>query len=117
MATKEATGLFDTALDQLGPHSRIIGPTGVESSYSYGRGGDIDELRIYDRMLSDENIAGLSKNQIPQNIPPLVRTIATGAASAEAAAPIMPAEGRYDSGSGHATNWQQEVDQVWLEPS
>ncbi len=66
MATKEATGLFDTALDQFGPHSRIIGPTGVESSYSYDRGGDIDELRIYDRMLSDDNIAGLAKNQIPQ---------------------------------------------------
>ena len=54
MATKEATGLFDTALDQFGPHSRIIGPTGVESSYSYARGGDLDELRIYDRMLSDD---------------------------------------------------------------
>ena len=73
VATKEATGLFDTALDQFGPHSRIIGPTGVESSYSYDRGGDIDELRIYDRMLSDDNIAGLAKNQIPQDIPPLVR--------------------------------------------
>src|SRR5512146_1212087 len=54
MATKRATGLFDPALDQFGPHSRLIAPTGVESSYSYDRAGDIDELRIYDRMLSDE---------------------------------------------------------------
>ena len=45
--------MFDAALDQFGPHSRIIGPTGVESSYSYDRGGDLDELRIYDRALSD----------------------------------------------------------------
>ena len=110
MATQEATGLFDTALDQFGPHSRVIGPTGVESSYSYDRGGDIDELRIYDRMLSDDNIAGLAKNQIPQEIPPLVRTVAAGAPPAEAAAPVLPAEAGKDSGSGHATNWQQEWD-------
>ena len=41
----------------------LIGPTGVESSYSYGRGGDIDELRIYDRMLSDDNIASACKER------------------------------------------------------
>jgi hypothetical protein len=108
MATKEATGLFDTALDQFGPHSRIIGPTGVESSYSYGRGGDIDELRIYDRMLSDENIAGLKKNQIPQNIPAVDRKVAEGTVPIEQAAAIVPSEGRFDSGSGHPTDWQQE---------
>jgi hypothetical protein len=38
-AEKPATGMFDAALDQFGPHSRIIGPTGVESSYNYDRGG------------------------------------------------------------------------------
>ncbi len=108
MAAKEATGLFDTALDQFGPHSRIIGPTGVESSYSYDRGGDIDELRIYDRALSDDNIAGLAQNQIPQNIPALDRTVAAGPSPNKPAAPVVPAEGRYDSGSGHATDWQQE---------
>jgi len=68
---KAATGMFDAALDQFGPHSRIIGPTGVESSYNYDRGGDIDELRIYDRMLSDDNIAALVKNETPQSIPPI----------------------------------------------
>ncbi|MGO8758204.1 MAG: LamG-like jellyroll fold domain-containing protein [Terracidiphilus sp.] len=108
VAAKEATGLFDTGLDQFGPHSRVIGPTGVESSYSYDRGGDIDELRIYDRMLSDDNIAGLAKNLIPQQIPSVDRKVAVGAAPPEAAAPIVPAVGRFDSGSGHATGWQQE---------
>ena len=108
MATKEATGLFDTALDQFGPHSRVIGPTGVENSYSYDRGGDIDELRIYDRMLSDENIAGLAKNQIPQNIPSVDRKVAAGPSPIEPAAAIVPSQGRFDSGSGHATDWQQE---------
>jgi hypothetical protein len=110
MATKEATGLFDTGLDQFGPHSRIIAPTGVESSYSYDRGGDIDELRIYDRMLSDDNIAGLAKNQIPQSIPTIASSVAAGAAASPIGpgAPVLPAQGRFDSGSGHASNSQSE---------
>ncbi len=66
--TKAATGVFDAALDQFGPHSRIIAPTGVESSYNYDRGGDVDELRIYDRALSDENIGSLAKNETPPSI-------------------------------------------------
>jgi hypothetical protein len=110
VATKTATGLFDTNLDQFGPHSRIIAPTGVENSYSYDRGGDIDELRIYDRPLSDDNIAGLAKNEIPQTVPVVGRAVATGASASPSGpgAPVVPAEGRFDSGSGHATDWQSE---------
>ena len=70
---KAATGKFDAALDQFGPHSRIIAPTGVESSYNYDRGGDIDELRIYDRALSEGNISTLAKGDTPQQIPSLTR--------------------------------------------
>jgi hypothetical protein len=80
--TAAATGRFDTGLDQFGPHSRIISPQGVESSYNYDRGGDIDELRIYDRMLSDDNIAGLAKNEVPQNIPALTRSVVMAATPA-----------------------------------
>lgn len=69
MAEKVATGPFDAALDQFGPHSRIIAPTGVESSYNYDRGGDIDELRVYDRALSAGNIAELAKGDAPRDIP------------------------------------------------
>jgi hypothetical protein len=76
VAEKAATGMFDTGLDQFGPHSRIIGPTGVESSYSYDRGGDLDELRIYDRALSDDNVTSLAKNETPQNIPNVTRSLA-----------------------------------------
>jgi hypothetical protein len=68
-ATAKATGQFDTALDQFGPHSRVIAPDGVEQSYNYDRGGDLDELRIYDRALSDENIATLAKNETPSDLP------------------------------------------------
>ncbi len=78
---KAATGLFDAGLDQFGPHSRIIGPTGVESSYNFDRGGDIDELRIYDRALSDDNVAALAKGETPQTIPPLARTLPASASN------------------------------------
>jgi hypothetical protein len=81
--TKAATGVFDAALDQFGPHSRIIGPTGVEASYNYDRGGDVDELRIYDRMLSDENVAGLAKLETPREIPVVARTFASKATQDE----------------------------------
>ena len=104
MATKAPTGLFDTALDQFGPHSRIIAPTGVEASYSYDRGGDIDELRIYDRMLSDDNMQLLAKNEIPRSIPAVERTVAAGAAGS----PTTPAPPPETYASGHAENWQTE---------
>jgi hypothetical protein len=66
---KAATGMFDAALDQFGPHSRTISPMQVQSAYNFDRGGDIDEIRIYDRMLSDDNIAALARSQTPQEIP------------------------------------------------
>ena len=60
-ASKETQAVYNTALDQFGPHSRIIAPWNVQSDYNFVRGGDIDELRIYDRMLADENVATLAK--------------------------------------------------------
>ena len=92
-----ATGRFDTGLDQFGPHSRIISPQGVESSYNYDRGGDLDELRIYDRMLSDDNIAALARHEIPQNLPPLLRSVASTSPATTPEKVAMPVE-----------SWQQE---------
>ena len=50
---------YDLALDQFGPHSRIISPHQVQSDYNFVRGGDIDEVRIYDHMLGGTEIASL----------------------------------------------------------
>ena len=86
---KAATGMFDAGLDQFGPHSRIIGPTGVESSYNFDRGGDIDEVRIYDRALSDDNVASLAKGETPRSIPPIARSLAAAATPATPA-PAAP---------------------------
>jgi hypothetical protein len=47
----------------------------VQSAYNFIRGGDIDELRIYDRMLSDDNVAALAKGIVPRQIPGLQRDL------------------------------------------
>jgi hypothetical protein len=76
VAEAAATGMFDAALDQFGPHSRAINPMQVQSAYNFDRGGDVDEIRIYDRMLSDDNIASLARGETPQNLPPLPSALA-----------------------------------------
>jgi len=77
VAEAAATGMFNATLDQFGPHSRTISPVQVQSAYNFDRGGDIDEIRIYDRMLSDDNIAGLARNQTPRDIPALARNLSS----------------------------------------
>ena len=65
-ARRDTTVTLDTGLDQFGPHSRIISPYQVQSAYNMQRGGDIDELRIYGKMLTDSEIAALARNEDPQ---------------------------------------------------
>ena len=60
-AQQDQQAVLYAGLDQFGPHSRTIGPMQVQSDYNFTRGGDIDEIRIYDRMLSDENLAALGQ--------------------------------------------------------
>ena len=67
--------LYDSGLDQLGPHSRIISPYQVQSAYSFMRGGDIDELCIYDRMVTDEVIAEIAAGQQVKDLPPFARDL------------------------------------------
>jgi hypothetical protein len=74
-ARHDGTATFDAALDQFGPHQRIVSPYQVQSAYNFVRGGDLDELRIYDRMLSDENAATLAAGESPEAIPPLQRHV------------------------------------------
>jgi len=60
-AVKETVAVYNAALDQLGPHSRVISPYQVQSDYNFVRGGDVDEIRIYDRMLGDDAISALGQ--------------------------------------------------------
>jgi len=74
-AKKDARAVLYAGLDQFGPHSRTISPMQVQSDYNFVRGGDIDEIRFYDRMLSDENIASISKGVAPREIPSINRDL------------------------------------------
>ena len=57
IAQRDTAVCLNTGLDQFGPHSRIISPYQVQSAYIVQRGGDIDEVRIYDHQLSDAEVA------------------------------------------------------------
>jgi len=74
-ARKDERAVLYAGLDQFGPHSRTISPMQVQSDYNFVRGGDLDELRVYDRMLSDENIASLAKGEAPRQVPPVARDL------------------------------------------
>ena len=83
-AKNETTAVYNAALDQFGPHSRIISPHNVQSDYNFTRGGDIDEIRIYDRMLTDDAIGVLARGDAPAGLPPLpVRSLADTATRQE----------------------------------
>jgi hypothetical protein len=66
VAHKDQVAVLDTGLDQFGTASRAVSPHQVMSRYNFMRGSDYDELRIYDHMLSDAEIAALARNQAPE---------------------------------------------------
>jgi hypothetical protein len=71
----EGVGVYDTALDQFGPHSRTIGPMQVQTAYQYMRGGDVDQLAIYDHALGDASIAALAQGDDAANDPAPLRDL------------------------------------------
>src|SRR5262249_49065572 len=70
IARKQQTGALDAGLDQFGPHSRIISPHQVQSAYQFIRGGDIDDIRIYDHALESAEVASLAKSTEPKSAAP-----------------------------------------------
>ena len=75
VAQKDSAVVLYAGLDQFGPHSRIISPYQVQSAYNFQRGGDIDEVCIYDRMLSPQNIVRLAKGKSAGSVPALTRNL------------------------------------------
>ncbi|MDB5669707.1 MAG: hypothetical protein JWO25_666, partial [Alphaproteobacteria bacterium] len=67
---KDAKADYDSGLDQFGLAGRVIAPHQVQSRYSFMRGSDVDELRIYDRMLSPAAVAALAAKQEPVDSAP-----------------------------------------------
>jgi len=64
VAHTESSGDFDAALDQLGLAGRVLAPYQVQSRYNFLRGSDVDEIRVYDRMLDHAGIAAIARNEI-----------------------------------------------------
>jgi len=65
VARDETPGDFDAALDQLGLAGRVLAPYQVQSRYNFLRGSDVDEIRVYDRMLDHAGMAALARNEPP----------------------------------------------------
>lgn len=61
VAAKEHKTDLDTGLDQFGVAGRVISPHQVQSRYNFMRGSDLDEIRIYDQMLTPDGIAALAR--------------------------------------------------------
>ncbi|MBW8892882.1 MAG: hypothetical protein JF617_12300 [Burkholderiales bacterium] len=65
VASKAQAAALDAGLDQFGPHSRVISPHQVQSAYQFIRGGDVDDIRVYDHALDDVAVAGLAAGKEP----------------------------------------------------
>ncbi|MGB8601565.1 MAG: LamG-like jellyroll fold domain-containing protein, partial [Rhizomicrobium sp.] len=65
VAEDKTKAVLDAGLDQFGMAARTVSPHQVQSRYSWMRGSDYDELRIYDHALNDKEITTLSRGDVP----------------------------------------------------
>jgi hypothetical protein len=65
VARQAAVAVYDTGLDQFGVSGRVVSPHQVQSRYNFMRGGDYDELRIYDHALDAAAVAALARAEAP----------------------------------------------------
>jgi hypothetical protein len=71
VARKDQKAVLDSGLDQFGLAGRIISPHQVQSRYSFMRGSDVDEIRVYDQMLDASAVAALANNNAPADDKPV----------------------------------------------
>ncbi|MDO6413355.1 LamG-like jellyroll fold domain-containing protein [Sphingomonas sp. BIUV-7] len=65
VASKLQKADLDSGLDQFGLAARIMSPHQVQSRYSFMRGSDFDEIRVYDHMLATGDVAALAAKGDP----------------------------------------------------
>ncbi|KQM20416.1 hypothetical protein ASE49_16875 [Novosphingobium sp. Leaf2] len=82
VAAKKQTADLDMALDQFGLAGRVIAPHQVQSRYNFMRGSDLDDIRVYDHMLSAPDVARLAARQ---EVPPAQTASSPAAAQLRAA--------------------------------
>ncbi|MGC8169918.1 hypothetical protein, partial [Salmonella enterica] len=69
VARKDQVADLDSGLDQFGLAGRVLSPHQVQSRYNFMRGSDLDEIRVYDRMLAATDIAALADKRDPAPAP------------------------------------------------
>ncbi len=65
VARRDQTADLDAGLDQFGMAGRVLSPHQVQSRYNFMRGSDLDEIRVYDRMLGADAVAALANKREP----------------------------------------------------
>jgi len=75
VARRNQVADLDAGLDQFGMAGRVISPHQVQSRYNFMRGSDLDEIRVYDRVLGGGDVAALAARSLPA-APPLRDTAA-----------------------------------------
>lgn len=75
VAKRDTTCVLSAGIDQWGTGGRGVGPTYVGSEGNFMRGGDYDEYRIYDRMLTEDQVARLAKGQPTVGLKPQSRSV------------------------------------------
>lgn len=70
VARKAQQADLDAGLDQFGMAGRVISPHQVQSRYNFMRGSDLDEIRVYDRMLGTADVAALAARTLPSAAAP-----------------------------------------------
>ena len=69
VARRDQKADLDTGLDQFGMAGRVMAPHQVQSRYNFMRGSDLDEIRVYDRMLDAAGVAALAAKAEPAPAP------------------------------------------------
>ncbi|HEX7851524.1 MAG TPA: LamG-like jellyroll fold domain-containing protein [Sphingomonas sp.] len=69
VARKDQKADLDSGLDQFGLAGRVLSPHQVQSRYNFMRGSDVDEIRVYDRMLGAADVAALADKTNPAAAP------------------------------------------------
>lgn len=65
VARKDQRADLDSGLDQFGMAGRVLSPHQVQSRYNFMRGSDLDEIRVYDRLLDAAGVAALAAKREP----------------------------------------------------
>ncbi len=69
VAQKDSVVALDSGLAFLKPYGRFATPGTATDSCGHIRGGDVDEIVVYDSMLSPEQVKQLAQGRLPQNAP------------------------------------------------